>query len=322
MTDEWGAGSLRDGSILVVDDSAVVRAVVGGTLRHVGYTVVEAASGTEAIGLVGRHEFDVVVTDLQMPELDGFEVLEAVQRRSLHTEVIILTGTQVKDVSVRLRALRLGAHDLLLKPPRRSRDIVAAVDRALDKKRLKQANLRLLRDLEGLSRTDPLTGVWNRRTFEETMQRELLHARRHGLALGLVLLDVDDFERLNATYGRGFGDDLLKWFGVQVDDTLREGDTLHRFVGQEFAVVLPHTDAQDAFQMARRVVERLRTSSFQEGLTVTASAGVASGRGEHLQDMDLEAAADAALSRAKRLGGNRAVAAETTTAVESRTVAH
>ena len=319
---ELGAGEMREGRILVVDDSAVGRAIVSAMLRKVGYTVVEAVNGAQALGLIARHSFDVVVTDLRMPEKDGFEVLEAVKRSSLHTEVIILTGTHAKDVSAAVRALRLGAHDFLTKPPQGPHDVIVTVDRALEKKRLKEANLRLLRDMEGLSRTDALTGVWNRRAFEETMQRELLRASRHGLPLSLVMLDIDHFKRINDTYGHRVGDDVLKWFGLHVSRMLREGDTIHRFGGEEFAIVLPHTDAQGALLAAQRELEYLAASSFQDSLTVTASAGVACGRGEELEEMDLIAIADAALYRAKRAGRNRAVAADATDAADLRPVLH
>jgi diguanylate cyclase (GGDEF)-like protein len=319
---ELGAGEMREGRILVVDDSAVVRAIVSAMLRKVGYSVVEAVNGAQALAIIARESFDVVVTDLRMPEKDGFEVLEAVKRSSLHTEVIILTGTHAKDVSAAVRALRLGAHDFLTKPPAGPHDVIVTVDRALEKKRLKEANLRLLRDMEGLSRTDALTGVWNRRAFEETMQRELLRASRHGLPLSLVMLDIDHFKRINDTYGHRVGDDVLKWFGIHVSRMLREGDTIHRFGGEEFAIVLPHTDQQGALLAAERVLAYLAASTFQDSLTVTASAGVASGRGAELDDIDLVAVADGALYRAKREGRNRALSADPAAVPEVRAFLH
>ncbi|MET0551757.1 MAG: diguanylate cyclase [Vicinamibacteria bacterium] len=317
-----GAGEMREGRILVVDDCPVVRSIVSAMLREVGYTVVEAADGAHAMSLLARHAFDVVVTDLRMPEKDGFAVLEAVKRGSLHTEVIILTGTHAKDVSAAVRALRLGAHDFLTKPPQGPHEVIVTVDRAIEKKRLKEANLRLLRDMEGLSRIDALTGVWNRRALEETMQRELLRASRHGLSLALVMLDIDHFKRINDTYGHRVGDDVLKWFGVHASRMLREGDTIHRFGGEEFAIVLPHTDTHGALLTARRVLEHLAASSFHDSLKVSASAGVASGRGAELDDMDLIAIADAALYRAKRAGRNRALAADARAAAEALPILH
>lgn len=131
----------RDGLILIADDSAAVRTAVGTALRSVGYTVVEAATGAEAIGLVGHRTYDVAIADLRMAEQGGLELLAAVKRKSPRTEVIILTGTDPRDVDDRLRALRLGAYDLLLKPPRCSHPIISTVGRAFEETRLPRASL-------------------------------------------------------------------------------------------------------------------------------------------------------------------------------------
>lgn len=297
----------REGRILVVDDSAVVRSSLSTLLRKVGYIVREADNGASAIDILANEAFDVVITDLRMPEKDGFEVLETVRRRSLQTEVIILTGAHAQDVSCAVRALRLGAHDFLTKPPAGPHEVIVTVDRAMEKKRLKEANLRLLREMEGLSRTDALTGVSNRRAFEETLRRELSRSSRHQLPLSLALIDIDHFERINDAYGHRVGDEVLKWFGAHASRSLREGDTLHRYGGEQFAVVLPHSGPAGALMVAKRMVAQLASQPFQDGLRVTASAGVASGTGEELEELDLVAMADAALYRAKREGRNRAM---------------
>ena len=309
MASELETGEAREGRILVVDDSALVRAMVSALLRKVGYIVREAEDGAKAIEILAHEAFDVVITDLRMPEKHGFEVLENVRRRCLHTEVIILTGTHAQDVNCAVRALRLGAHDFLTKPPAGPHEVIVTVDRAIEKKRLKEANLRLLREMEGLSRTDALTGVWNRRAFEETLRRELLRSSRHQLPLSLILIDIDHFKRINDTYGHRVGDEVLKWFGLHASRVLREGDTIHRYGGEEFAVILPHTGPSGALTVAKRIIAHLAASPFQDSLWVTASAGVASGIGEELEDLDLIAMADVALYRAKHEGRNRAVGA-------------
>jgi diguanylate cyclase (GGDEF)-like protein len=317
MTDDLQMGEPRQGRILVVDDSAVVRAMVSAMLRKVGYVVREAENGAKAISMLLEEGFDVAITDLHMPEKDGFELLETVRRLSLPTEVIILTGTHAKDVSSAVRALRLGAHDFLTKPPAGPHEVIVTVDRAMEKKRLMQSNLRLLQEMEDLSRTDGLTGVWNRRAFEETLRRELLRASRHQLPLSLVMVDIDRFKRINDLYGHRVGDEVLKWFGVHASLVLREGDTIHRYGGEEFAIVLPHTGPSGALTVAKRLLAHLAGTPFQGSLCVTASAGVASGIGEELADLDLVALADAALYQAKREGRNRAVAAVRSTAAEA-----
>ncbi len=308
LAGEPGAGERREGRVLVVDDSRVIRATVGGMLRNVGYTVVEAENGREAIALLGGLPFDVVITDLHMPEADGFAVLEAVRALSPLTEVVIFTGTHARDVNAAVRALRLGAHDFLTKPPAGPHEVIVTVDRAIEKRRLQQANLRLLHEMEGLSRTDSLTGVWNRRAFEETMHREVLRASRYGLPLSLVLVDIDRFQQVNDTFSQQVGDEVLRWFALHVSRVLREGDTIHRYAGGTFAILLPHSDEDGAHFAATRVLEHVRSAPFQSTLRVTASAGVASGTGVALDELDLVALAEAALVQAKRSGRNRVVA--------------
>src|SRR5689334_6283179 len=105
------------GRVLVVDDSRIVRFMVASHLRSAGYEVSDAENGAAALRVLAEREYDVVITDLRMPELDGLSVLQAVKQTAPDTEVVILTGSHAQDVEYAVRALRLGAHDYLLKPP-------------------------------------------------------------------------------------------------------------------------------------------------------------------------------------------------------------
>jgi two-component system, cell cycle response regulator len=293
--------------VLVADDSRVVRAVVAGYLRDAGYLVEEAQDGAEALERVAQTPFDVVVTDLQMPRLDGFGVLEGVKKLSAATEVIILTGAHAQDISTAIRALRLGAHDFLTKPPSGPDEVVLTVERAAEKKRLRDTNLRLLRDLESLSRTDPLTGARNRRAFDEALKTEVERSRRYGYPLSLVILDLDHFKAVNDRYGHPGGDAVLKTFAGIARGAVRESDAVYRYGGEEFAVLLPHTPLEGAQIAARRLVSHTAGASFPVAadLKMTVSAGVACFQGKPQGAADLIAAADAALYEAKRAGRNR-----------------
>ena len=298
------------GHILVVDDSRLVRHVVAGFLREGGYSVDEAENGRVALDRMDAADYDVVITDLNMPEVDGFGVLEAVRRRPVGTEVIILTGAGAQDVGSAVRALRLGAHDFLSKPPSGAAEVIVTVERALEKKRLREANVRLVRQLESLTRTDPLTGALNRRAFDECLDRERARARRYDLPLSVIVADLDHFKRVNDTRGHTVGDEALKAFVQRTSKVFREGDSVYRYGGEEFVILLPHTDHEGALAAAERLVARVAASPLlggREPLRVTVSAGVASARGEALAHTDLVAAADGALYEAKRTGRNRAV---------------
>jgi diguanylate cyclase (GGDEF)-like protein len=310
MTDTTSPEPGQCGHILVVDDSRLVRRVVAGFLRKDGYEVDEAEDGQVAVSRLESRHYDVVITDLNMPGVDGFGVLEAVRNGSSGAEVIVLTGAGANDAAIAVRALRLGAHDFLTKPPSGSAEVILTVERALEKKRLRDANAVLVRQLEALTRTDPLTGAANRRALDETLSREHTRARRYDLSLSVIVADLDHFKRVNDEHGHATGDEVLKAFVQRAAEVLRESDGLFRTGGEEFLVVLPHTDPEGAVAAAQRLVDGVAARPLRPGLgTITVSAGVASAQGKALASFDLVAAADAALYQAKSAGRNRVVAA-------------
>jgi two-component system cell cycle response regulator len=293
------------GRVLLVDDSRMVRAVVRSFLEPRGYVVDEAGDGESALSKLDEAAFDVVVSDLTMPGMDGLALLQEIRDRGLGTEVILLTSHDA-DMGAAVRALRLGAHDYLTKPPSGPEPVLLAVGRALEKKRLLDANKRLLAELEALSRTDALTGVGNRRAFDEALLREVPRAQRYRVPLSLVMVDLDHFKKVNDEYGHSGGDEVLRHFGRLVKAVIRESDSAFRYGGEEFALLLPHTDAESACVGARRLVERLAATPVGMGkdrvLRVTCSAGVA---GLDAGADEMVARADAALYAAKRGGRNQ-----------------
>jgi two-component system cell cycle response regulator len=295
------------GRVLIVDDARVVRAVVARCLRGAGYHTEEAEDGAEALRRLGQESYDVVITDLRMPQLGGLELLASVKRLAPTVEVIILTGTHAQDLSCAVKALRLGAHDYLTKPPSSADEVVLTVQRAVEKKRLHEANHRLVRELESLSRTDPLTGAGNRRAFDEALTHEVARAKRHGQALGLMMLDIDHFKRINDAHGHPGGDEVLRAVGAILRSTLREGDVLFRYGGEEFAVLLPYAAAAGASAAAERMIRAIAAKTIRVGaadVQVTASAGVASLAATD-DGAKLVGRADAALYEAKNAGRDR-----------------
>ena len=295
------------GKVLVVDDSAVVRALVGSCLKGAGFEVAQADNGLAALRLLGNGCFDVVVTDLNMPEMNGLAMLARIRQQQLSPEVIILTGSQAQDVQSAIQALRLGAHDYLTKPPQSPEAIIHTVEKALEKKHLRDENARLVKELQNLSLQDPLTGLSNRRAFDQALVHEKARARRQGQTLAVVMLDIDHFKKVNDTYGHLGGDAVLKHFASVVSGVLRRGDVLFRFGGEEFVALLPETTPTGALEAAARVLAAVAESPTQyEDATVriTSSAGVAFTNGKD-DSRDVVAEADAALYEAKRGGRNR-----------------
>lgn len=305
------AGDERDtagiGRILVVDDSALVRTIVARILTREGFDVRTAEDGTDALRLIRAEPFEAVVSDLSMPGLDGFDLLVAIRTLEVPPEVIFLSGARADDFTAAVRALRLGAHDFLTKPPLEE-DLVRSVSRAVETHRLREENRRLLLALERETRTDPLTGAGNRRAFAETTRLEMSRSRRYGSPLGLAVFDLDNFKRTNDTWGHAGGDRVLRAFAERARANQREGDALFRLGGEEFAILLPCTAVPGTVAAAERLLSDLRESPVPfggESIPVTASAGVTGLEPGDRNIEDLLARADAALYVAKRSGRDR-----------------
>ena len=298
--------------VLVADDNQVVRRLVSARLRAAGYRVAEASDGVAALAEFEREPVPVVVTDLNMPRLDGLGLLSALRRREEPPEVIVLTGTRASDVEAAVQALRLGAHDDISKTPASLDAVALAVERAEEKWRLREENARLLGDLHRLSLTDGLTGVGNRRAFDEALAQEIARARRLGCDLSLAILDLDHFKRVNDTMGHQAGDLVLVDFVGRVLSVARSSDRLFRYGGEEFALLLSDAGLSGALALARRIVEAVAREPLRSGhlaAVVTCSVGVAElSASDDTLGAELVERSDAALYTAKRAGRNRAIA--------------
>jgi diguanylate cyclase (GGDEF)-like protein len=297
--------------VLVADDSAAIRRMVSHCLRHAGYRVTEAGDGSEALERFEAEPSAVVITDISMPGMGGLDLLARLRDHDPAPEVILLTGTHAEDAQVAVEALRLGAHDYIKKDPRSLEAVVLAAARALDKFRLRQKNALLVDELRRQSLTDSLTGVGNRRAFDEALPRGVARARRSQLGLALVMLDLDRFKLINDTFGHRVGDEVLSSFAARLKSVVRLSDSLFRFGGEEFALLLPEQNQAAAAAAGARLVEVTAASPFEVGphrITVTCSAGVAElTSGDPDSGTDLVARADGALYAAKRSGRNRLV---------------
>jgi diguanylate cyclase (GGDEF)-like protein/PAS domain S-box-containing protein len=182
------------------------------------------------------------------------------------------------------------------------------------------ANIRLREALRAQSVKDPLTGLYNRRYLEETLQREIRRAARAELSLGILMLDLDHFKKVNDTYGHDAGDTVLREAGTFLTKSVREEDTVCRFGGEEFVIVLPTASAEAARSRAERIRAKLRELTvLHQGQSlgrITVSIGVAELPVNGTSATELLAAADAALYRAKRNGRDQVVVSEPLAATE------
>jgi two-component system, cell cycle response regulator len=297
------------GRILVAEDSALLRRMLGDVLRREGYDVVEAADGEAALRAARTQAPHVLLLAREMEGLDGLAVLDALRADPTTAAMPVVFVTGHTDAADLAEGLERGAHDYVRKPVDPI-ELLARVRTALRLRALHDELARRNAELEELARTDVLTGLANRRHADAVLRATVAGARRHDRALCVVLVDVDSFKAVNDRHGHAAGDAVLRAIAARLVDGLREEDLAARWGGEEFLLVLPDTDD------AGIVCERLRAAVAaapalaDDGTTVpvTASFGWAHwSRGESAEH--LVARADAALYAAKDGGRDRVVAA-------------
>jgi two-component system, cell cycle response regulator len=303
------------GRILVAEDSRVVRALVRAQLLAQEYEVIEAADGVEAVAALHAHSIDVVLCDVEMPNMGGYGVLEAMQADPALALIPFVFLTGHTDSEQAAEALRRGALDYLRKPFEPV-ELAARIHASMRTKRL-QDELRVrAAELERLSSTDALTGLNNRRFMQETLARFAAMERRHGTVWSVAMLDLDRFKSVNDTYGHAAGDAILCQAAERLAGRIRTEDVLARWGGEEFLVVFPETAGAGAAAAA----ESLRATIAKEPMVFdggevhqTVSIGWAEGF-----DGSAEATvqrADEAVYRAKATGRNRVCGPETSDVV-------
>lgn len=311
--------------ILVVDDSATMRAALAKMLAKMGHETLTAESGAQAIRLYESHPPDLVLLDVQMPGMDGFEVAERLRElRPGEWIPLIFLSSQEDDEDVE-RGIAAGGDDYLIKPT--SNVVLNAKIRAMQ--RIGDMRQRLLalgneltaanRELVKLAQQDGLTGLANRRHFDATLFNELSRSKRTGDQLSVVLCDVDHFKLYNDHYGHLAGDDCLKAVAATIQSACRRpADLAARYGGEEFVLVLPHTPTDGARLVAEAMlaaINRLAIPHARSGTApyITLSAGIASfDSHKGINPADLIARADGALYQAKERGRNCCVLPENT----------
>ena len=298
-----------NGTILVADDSMVVRAVLRRQLETDGHTVVEAVNGEEAIDACREYHPDVILLDVEMPVLDGHATLARLKAdpQLKDIPVVFLTG-RVDTVDV-VNGLRLGAHDYLRKPFE-TNELMARVSAALRTKWLQDELRARNAELDRVSRIDMLTNIYNRRHLDEHLRQVISAARRHDRTVGVLIVDIDHFKDVNDEHGHLAGDAVLREVAARLQQAMRTEDALGRWGGEEFLAVLTDTPPEGVRVMAERLRQVVAAAPFtlDDGsqIRVTVSVGHTNGT----EDAEvLVHRADDALYVAKAEGRNRVAAA-------------
>jgi diguanylate cyclase (GGDEF)-like protein len=294
--------------ILIVEDEAVTAMDLAAELRHLGYEVCGTEDTAEgAVAAAEREKPRLVLMDIRLGgNGDGIDAARQISGRH-DAAVVFLTAHS--DEETLARALAVSPYGYIVKPFR-ARELKVAVELALSKHAAERAATEKLSELV---LTDPLTGLANRRHFDQTLASEWDRAMREKHPLGLLMIDIDHFKAFNDTHGHAAGDDCLKAVAQALRaHCARPGDLVCRWGGEEFAVILPGTDAAGAGHLARELVDVVRALGLEHGKSdvspcVTISAGSASvAPSNDGSTAALVEKADAELYAAKQAGRNRA----------------
>jgi diguanylate cyclase (GGDEF)-like protein len=298
----------RAPTVLVADDSPTVRAVVAAVLEAGGYAVLEAADGREALETVRTRHVDAVLLDVEMPEVDGWQVVAELKAdpATAHVAVVFLTGRAGHADAV--QALQLGAQDFVRKPPQAD-ELLARITAAVRTKQLHDALRSRADRLEVQGRTDGLTGIRNRRHAEQHLDDAVRTSGERPLAV--LLVDVDRFKAVNDAHGHAVGDRVLREVADRLRSAVRADDLVARWGGEEFLVV----SRAGGVEAATGLAERLRLAVAQPALRagpgsppLTISVGGVGGLFRpDIATTELLDAADRNLYLAKEQGRDRVV---------------
>ena len=262
--------------VLVVDDDQAVRTMLGKVMAGNDFDVVETASGEEALAAVEENDFDLILLDINMPSLNGYEVCLRIRQTFALDDLPIIFLTSREDSDSVTKGFHAGASDFVSKS--------ALFDVLLARVNVHIRLSRTLRFLRDISLTDDLTGCYNRRHGMYTLREWFARSKRYGTPFSMIYFDLNGLKTINDKYGHQAGDLLLRSVVNSCKKLLRESDILFRMGGDEFMVLCPDTDKRGAFICAERMQESVKGVTIVDQ-TVTFAYGIAHSS-EDYKDMD------------------------------------
>ncbi|MBI5062579.1 MAG: diguanylate cyclase [Desulfatitalea sp.] len=269
-----------DAHILIVDDDEAIRDSMQEFVQMSGFSSSSAACAEDALEMLQTQAVDVVITDIMLPGMDGLELTDRI-RKNFEVDVIVM---RFEELLLRLR-------------------------RVLKERRLTQERIQMLEKLKRLSITDGLTKLYNSRYFYNQLKIEIDRTTRYQRPLSLLLLDIDNFKEYNDTYGHLEGDKILIRLGQVIKSCLRKMDSAYRYGGEEFTVILPETEGDEAATVAERIRSAVETEHFypqkeDEPVAITISIGVTEFNWQEEIALFVQRA-DKAMYQSKQAGRNR-----------------
>jgi diguanylate cyclase (GGDEF)-like protein len=287
-------------TILIVDDNPDKLGLLEAAFSLAGYNVTTATDGDEALAAIESYQPDLVITDVMMPRMNGYELAQRIRSNPVtkFIPVIMQTAASRRAEDLR-RASEVGALGYITDPT--DLDLMLARTRTL-------LEFKAYLDVcEEAAFTDHLTGLANRRRFERQLEREVGRVLRYGHPFSLLMIDIDNFKNLNDTFGHDAGDDAIRRIGRVLREGTRGIDLAARIGGEEFAVLLVETSQGGALEVAERLWLAIKALETPSGGRITASFGVAECPTDAQTGSGILKAADVALYEAKRNGRDRVV---------------
>src|SRR5210317_2477561 len=266
-------------------------------VSQLGHVSVTAVDGVDAFEKLGESEFDIIITDIGMPRMNGIELTKRIKTDFEDIDVVVVTGYQEEYKYTDV--IEIGASDFISKPFNIN-ELEAKINRIIRERELRA-------ELKRLSIRDGLTSLYNRRYFDENLKREAIRAFRQRYGLFLLLVDVDNFKEYNDQFGHQKGDDLLKELARLMMFYSRDNvDSVYRYGGDEFAVIIPHAKHEQAILVAQRLRNKFNTSKLGPAFLSMGMAQLAGGLKTLEQDLEtLLRIADQHLYLAKNNGGDQ-----------------
>ena len=304
--------------ILIVDDIPVNIQLLEKQLSSSGFNVIAARNGEEALKQVEAENPDLVLLDVMMPKLDGFETCRILKSNNNTDYIPVIMVTALNEMEDKIKGVEAGADDFITKPFNKH-ELLVRVKSLLRIKKLHdqlQEKIDLLEQakerLRELAVTDGLTGIYNHRYFKQFLAKEIIRANRHNTKVSMAMIDIDHFKIYNDTNGHLAGDSILQQVAKLMVQNLRSIDVAARYGGEEFVIVLPQTDLEAAKIVAEKLRILIENNQFekeetQPGSKITISIGIAT-YPDNSKDLEgLINSADQRLYAAKSLGRNKVV---------------
>lgn len=297
--------------VLVVEDDEKDLKLLLNHLENPSYDLDTARNGQDAIQKMVTNPYDLVILDILLPRIDGFEICRRIKQMEETQDTQVVLITCLKDLENKIKGVELGADDYLMKPVD-PRELQARVKVLLKKKAYLDSLHSHYKKAVNSALMDGLTGLYNHSYFKRFLDLEIKRSQRQGHATSLLMVDVDDFKQINDTMGHMTGDRILNSIGQNIKNSIREIDVAARYGGEEFAVVLPYGNRDAATIVGHRVQKVIADHPFPaEEKDVFRMVTVSIGGAVYPDDAESADAlieiADRMLYRAKREGKNRVV---------------